>query len=188
MHARFWPRVMSIAALLATVLVPAYTASAGARETYGTVLGGDRATFEATFGAPAGSVPADAGATGATYRIAGFKTVMVSWQDGRSDQIVLTAADGWSQREAKEIARRFCPADASFSTNQSSISNVNGRTVGQTVQIGHSDALSGRFSRTIYARASVGGRPGDLRVAMIFNQRNQIATIDIAIGASWVSR
>lgn len=171
--------------LLATMLVPACAASAGI---YGTVLGGDRTAFEATYGPPVESVAADGAAIGAAYRVDGFRSVMVSWQDGRSDQIVMTAPDGWSQREAKEIARHFYPDDASFSTDQSSISNVNGRTVGQIVRIGHSDALARRFSRANYARAGVSGRPGDLRVAMIFDQRNKIATIDIAIGAEWSSR
>lgn len=187
MHARSWPRVASITAVLATMLVPAF-ATAGATETYGAVLGGDRGVFEARYGAPVGAAPADGAAAGAIYKVDGFKTVMVSWQGGRSDQIVLTAPDGWSSGEAKEIARRFSPADATFSTNQSSISNVNGRTVGQIVRIGSSDLLAGRFSRAAYAMAGVNGRPGDLRVAMIYNQHNRIATIDIAIGASWSSR
>lgn len=187
MHARSWPRVAPIAAVLATMLVPAFTA-AGATDIYGDVLGGDRAAFEARYGAPTGVAPADGGARGAVYKVDGFKTVMVSWQDGRSDQIVLTATDGWSPSEAKEIARRFYPADAAFAVNQSSINNVNGRTTGQIVQIGHSDALAGRFPQSIYTGAGVKGRPGDLRVAMIYNQHNRIATIDIAIGASWPSR
>lgn len=187
MHTRTWSPIVTVA-LLATVVLPAYTTGAGARKTYGAVLGGDRAAFEAAYGAPAGAVPADGGASGATYTVDGFKTMMVSWQGGRSDQIVLTAPDGWSQREAKEIARRFAPGDAAFSVNQSSISNVNGRTVGQIVQIGHSDALARRFSPAAYATAGVSGRPGDLRVAMIYNQHNRIATIDIAIGATWPAR
>lgn len=177
------PRVIALAFLLITLLVPVSAASAKATDAFGTGLGAKRATFEAKYGQPKSEKGAADFATGTEYAIPGYKSVYVFWQRDTAARIVLNATNGWPKAKAADIVQRWIPADAK-STGAGGGANTAGRSWVTT--FGHSAALAKRFSANTYQQYEVEGKQGDFRATLVKSPRNadEFSTIDIAIGAN----
>lgn len=175
------PRVIALAFLLITLLVPVGAAAAKTTDAFGTGLGAKRPTFEARYGKPKSEKGADDFATGTQYAIPGYKSVYVFWHNDTAARIVLNAANGWTGAKASAIVERWIPSDAT-STGAGAGANTDGYS--WTTTLGHSDALAKRFSANTYQRYEVDGKQGDFRVALVKRpgSTGAFSTIDIAIG------